>query len=74
MGRGGGGDDGGAEARSRSLMMSNGFDGSEVGVFGEGAESLPAPSAVLQTAHRIIGRELEFLRAADAGEWRKIDS
>ena len=44
-GEGGDGDDGGAEAGSRSLMMSNGLDGSEVGVFGEGAESQEAPAS-----------------------------
>ena len=41
-GEGRDGDEGGAEAGSRCLMMGNGFDGSEVGVFGEGAESQEA--------------------------------
>ena len=43
------GDQGGTEEGSRCLMMGNGFDGSEMGVFGEGAESkkrLPGPLAV----------------------------
>ena len=43
-GEGRDGDEGGAEAGSRRLMMRNGFDGSEIGVFGEGAESQEVPA------------------------------
>ena len=38
-GEGEDGDEGGAEAGIRSLMMGGGFDGSEVGAVGEGPES-----------------------------------
>ena len=45
-GEGRDGDEGGAEAGSRCLMMGGRFDESEIGVFGEEAESQEASATV----------------------------